>query len=29
MLLELVLAEEKSAVDSALDAVKREIHQYF
>ena len=29
MLLELVLAEEKSAVDSALDEVKREIHQYF
>ena len=29
MLLELVLAEEKSAVDTALDEVKREIHQYF
>ena len=29
MLLELVLAEEKSAVNTALDEVKREIHQYF
>lgn len=29
MLLELVLAEEKSAVDNALEEVKREIHQYF